>query len=154
MIKELEKHLNNQNIPVFHLDSFDENKRAMQKNMDSGNVNFVIEYFNSSEGEKIIVNLSARISAMKRFLMKHQDAEVVVCLFDALDSGLSINMIIEIREIFDIFIKDFPNLVIVNTTNNYEFTKGTRCISAKSGREVSFKSYDDYVKFILGKRRG
>lgn len=149
MIIEMEDWLKNHNIPVFKYTQEDEGKRIMTS---AGFYNSSFEtfaaYFNSSEGQKIIVTCGDMIKKIQKFLIEHKEDEIKFVLFDGLDSGLSIDNIIAIREIFDLIIKDFPNTVIVNTTNNYEFTIGTRCINVKSGKDKTFKTYSSFVKFI------
>ena len=151
MIHEILTYAKSNKLPILYYESHEMGNRSISSFMIGGSLEETGNYYNSSEGERIIVSLSYRIGQIKQFLNEHQDDEIVFVLFDALDSGLSINMIRDLQEVFGFMINDYPNLFIVNAANNYEFTKNSRCIIAKNGRDIEFKNYDDFVKFIMKK---
>lgn len=152
MINELKDYLRDNKIPAYHYDSVYEGKDTFGFAMLRGDITTAATHQCSSEGERVIVSYGNKLENIKQFLMKHKDDEYVFLLCDALDSGVSINVIKELMDVFELIIQEFPNVVIVNTANNYEFTRDTRCIIAKNGKDIQFKSYEDYVKFICKKR--
>ena len=73
-------------------------------------------------------------------------------LFDALDSGLSIDAISEMKtDLFQFVIEQNPDkdVYIIVSANGYEFANGERCYDVANCKEITFKDYDDYRKFIL-----
>ena len=148
MINELNAYLRKASIPVYHYDQLREGATIAERGIYSGNITTSATYLQSSEGEKVIVSYGNTLTPIKLFLYEHRDKEQVFLLCDGLDSGVSINIIKELREIFQLLQNDFPNVVIVNTANNYEFAKECRCIVAASGEEITFSTYEDYERFI------
>ena len=62
------------------------------------------------------------------------------------------NMIAEMKtDLFDFVIEQNPDkdVYIIVSANGYEFANGERCYDVASCKEISFKDYDDYRKFIL-----
>lgn len=150
MVRELEYWLKKENIPVYLYIQDDKGKDVHHSGFNGGSFAATSVYHCASEGERIIVTCGYMLSDIKRFIQKHTELghDKIFVLFDGLDSGLSIDNIIQVREVFDLLIKDYPNLYIVNTANNYEMLKDTRCVHAKTGRDVKIKTYSGFVKFI------
>jgi energy-coupling factor transporter ATP-binding protein EcfA2 len=109
----------------------------------------------SSEGEQIIINLGQTARAIKQFVHKHaKDCKELWILIDAIDSGLSIDNIVAIKEhLFKAIIDDIKNQdcvpYIVVSANSYELCCESDCLDVRSGLHCTFKSYDDYKDFIL-----
>lgn len=149
MIKEMEIYLKNKNIPVFTYDHVIEERNILPRAMGfNGDITVAASFMSSSEGEKVIVGYGNQLGNIRSFCAFHKEDEIVVLLFDGLDSGVSINVIKELLEVFNLLITEFPNVMIVNTANNYEFLNGTRCVIAKNGKDKTFKTYNSFVKFI------
>ena len=111
----------------------------------------------SSEGEEINTNIGILASRIGGF-MKESLGKNLIILLDGMDSGFSIDNIIEVKEFFhDFVLKDAKEnnveCYILITANEYELTVGERCIDARSGKEVSFENYDEYKKYILKTRK-
>ena len=148
MINEINAFLKKLGVPVYHYNQLIEGINIASKGIAYGDITTAATYMQSSEGEKVIVSYGNTLRDIKKFLNANHDSEYAVLLCDGLDSGLSINLVKELNDIFDLLISDYPNIVIVNTTNNYEFTKERRCIVASTGEEIYFDTYDEYVRFI------
>ena len=78
-----------------------------------------------------------------------------VIIFDAIDSGFSINNIISYKDILkNIVLKyitesiDSEGYVIVSA-NSYEMAAGEQCFDVIRGKYRQFVDYEDYKKFIL-----
>lgn len=132
-----------------------------------------------SEGEAIKENFGYLISGFKSFLEKgyfntssrlcanlfkydDEDEEEIfenkrIILFDALDSGLSVDSVAEIREIFDLMMKDANKkgleLYIIVSANEYEMARNTNCFDVNAGKYVDINNYEDYRNFILKSRQ-
>ena len=75
---------------------------------------------------------------------------------DAIDSGFSIDNVIETKDFFKMVIKDFADhgyeLFIVVSANEYELANNEDCFDVMNGKYVKFADYDDFKKFILRSR--
>ena len=119
------------------------------------NLELLTTLITSSEGEQIIINLGQTARAIKQFVRNHaKDCKELWILIDAIDSGLSIDNIVAIKEhLFKAVIDDIRNQdcvpYIVVSANSYELCCNADCLDVRSGLHRAFKSYDDYKDFIL-----
>jgi len=129
----------------------------------------------SSEGERIRLNIGVQSQLYKEFLKTgyynnkenrlrklFSDVETPivdnrrVLLFDATDSGMSIDAVIDIKELFRLIVEDADKLgvelYIIIAANEYELACGENCFDVNAGKYLRFSSYEDYKKFILKSR--
>ena len=130
----------------------------------------------SSEGEAIKINFGQLSTKFKRFLkdgffdtkgnrlarifQEESEEEVSnkrVLLFDAVDSGLSVDSIIEIKSVFDLILQDAKKfgieMYIIISANEYELARGSNCFDVNEGKYVAFADYEDYRSFIIKSRK-
>lgn len=137
----------------------------------------------SSEGETISHNIGTLVSKMRNFIVngevddkttRIQKVFAQLCndnneeeniklsnerwlLLDAIDSGLSVDNVVEVLDVFNLMIDDAKKfgveLYIIVSANEYELCRRNRCFNVNSGRYISFKDYEDYRKFILESRK-
>lgn len=90
----------------------------------------------------------------RMFAGEYKDAKEIWLLFDAADSGLSIDNVLELKEVFDLILSDEKEkkIYIIISANEYELASGERCIDVVSGKEVSFQNYEEYKTCILKSR--
>lgn len=93
------------------------------------NLSFVIASATSSEGENIVLNMSKMASKIGAFIENNPEAKELWVLMDAVDSGLSIDNIVDIKKcLFEPLMKDPRNanrdVYIVVSANTYEMTSG------------------------------
>lgn len=112
----------------------------------------------SSEGERIVHGLGDIFPKMGSLVRKGSGKPLVV-LFDAIDSGMSVDEIIEIRSIFfDTILPDAEanntELYIIIAANNYEWCADSRIhnIDITTGKSLTISSYEDFKKIILKSR--
>ena len=78
-------------------------------------------------------------------------------LLDAMDSGFSIDNVIEMKDLFQLVLNDAKQmgieLYIVISSNEYELVDGAECLDVTSGKYMQFKSYSEYKEFILETRK-
>ena len=106
----------------------------------------------SSEGEKINIAIGKFITNVGRFIRTHRDAKEIWLLFDAVDSGLSLDNIEDIKGFFkEVLLPDIKgaDVYIVLTANQYAVAEGEDCLDVQSGNYTCFDSYTDYKRFIL-----
>lgn len=133
--------------------------------------------YSSSEGECIKANLGRKTKLFQEFINKgivndrayrfakifsdEDDGEIKsndrVFLFDAVDSGLSVDSIVEVKDLFDVMLDDFKdsgkNIYIIIAANEYELARNCECFDVNRGKYIRFKDYEDYRTFILCSRK-
>lgn len=119
-----------------------------------GDMAFSAESLLSSEGENIILNLGNFASKIGSFIRKNQDKQEMWIFLDAIDSGLSLDNIVELKELFKLMLSDAKeaDLYIVTSANGYELAKEEDCFDVYSGEYIRFNDYEDYRQFILKSR--
>ena len=125
---------------------------AMQSYLSCGDMTQLATAMVSSEGERIIVNLSRFIPKIRPAIeVAEQEGKILIILIDAIDSGMSIDKLRDVAELLNMIAKDIEgkNVYLVISTNNYELAKG-RCLNPRTGKYVSFGSYEEYANFICG----
>lgn len=124
-----------------------------------GDTEGLVQMVLSSEGERIVCGLVRVVQALPKFL-KENKGKPAFLILDAIDSGMSVDEIGEIKEVFlDTIIPDAKSrygvdLFIVIAANNYEWCNDPRIvnINVTNATELSFKNYDDYKNHILKSR--
>lgn len=123
-----------------------------------GDINFLASSFCSSEGEKITMSLGKFAGNLGSFVRNHSDKKILVVTMDALDSGYSIDNVVEAKELlFKTVLKDCESkgieLYIFVTANAYELASGERCFDPIKGEYIRFDSYEQYRKYVLDTRK-
>lgn len=137
---------------MFHDANKDDARSKRDEALFYDNIDFIATSLCSSEGENIFNIMGDVVREMGRITRQNPKAEELWFLFDALDSGLSIDVIDEMKtDLFDFVIEQNldKDVYIIVSANGYEFANGERCYDVANCKEVSFKDYDDYRKFIL-----
>ena len=119
----------------------------------------LVRMYMSSEGERIVVGLEKVITALPSFF-KENKGKPTFLLLDAIDSGMSVDEICEIKELLlDVVIPDAKNrfdidLYVVIAANNYEWCNDDRIhnIDITTAKTLKFKSYEEYVDQIKASR--
>lgn len=163
----------------FYNNLTDGGRNLIEQAIWNGNVEFGADIWNSSEGETIKIGFGEVSKKIKSFLetgcfkseknrlaMALRKAEGVpeqkildkrrVLLFDALDSGLSVDSIVELKEIFGYIEEDSASFgvetYIVVAANEYELARNSECFDVNDGRYLRFEGYEAYRYFILKSR--
>lgn len=182
MLQNLKSVLKKEDIPVFYFDNEkDGGTNARSKAFYEGNIEFGATAMSSSEGENIAMNLGSCAAKWRNFLKtgddgdsynrlaaafarfeKKEEAEEKELsnerwiLLDAMDSGFSIDNVIEMKELFNIVLEDAKTLgvelYIVISSNEYELVHESNCMDVTEGKYIRFENYDEYKKFILHTR--
>ena len=133
----------------------------------------------SSEGETIKANIGRQSRFYKEFeetgkikrkgdlfaeIFGGKEKEEVctdnrrILLFDAIDSGLSIDGVCEVKEFLKLIMKKAEEekgieYYIIAVANEYELANGENCFDVVEGKYITFEDYEDYKKFILNSRK-
>lgn len=145
--------------------------------LPSDDLGMAISIWTASEGEAIKLNLGRQSTLYKEFLHtgnfknrsyrfsrlfsddkedKLQETNIRVLLFDATDSGLSIDNVCDIKRLFKLIRADAKEkgleLYLIISANEYELCRGEQCFDVNRGIYLTFNDYEDYRKFILKSR--
>lgn len=156
LLKQLYHMVQKENIPCVMFDNLrDGGDRARISAEFYGDMTFLGTSLCSSEGENIRLNMQ-RFSDMiiKMFKGNPHDQEYWI-FADAVDSGFSIDNIVELKEnlfeeILDVHKK--KDVYIVVSANAYEMARGENCFDVVNGRYVPIKSYEKYRSVVLKSR--
>lgn len=168
------------NIPCLSYDNLtDGGSHALGSVLFEGDFTEGAYLYSSSEGECIKANFGRKSKLFQEFIHKgivndranlfakifsdrvgKEDAiksNDRVFLFDAVDSGLSVDSIVEVKNLFDIMMDDFKNsgknIYIIIAANEYELARNSECFDVNTGKYIRFKDYEDYRTFILRSRK-
>lgn len=144
--------------PIFFYDNYHEGgEYAKSKYLLYEDMTALGTAFCSSEGQQIYMNFSYMMQSLGNFVRKNKGAEKLVIAFDAIDSGLDLANIAEIKEFLEDVVKDIrkngAEVYVLITANSYGFVKNSRCYDVAKNKEITFGSYEEYEKFII-KRAG
>ena len=143
-------------VPVMMYDNFScGGDTAKSKAVMRGNMDVAASLMLSSEGEQIYINLGETAAEIGRFVRENKGSPELWFLFDAIDSGLSVDNIVEVKKyLFNTIIADNPNtkIYIIVSANEYEMCRGENCFDTRNGEYLTFPDYEEYRNFILKSR--
>lgn len=159
---------------------FDGQSHSLSHYIETGDVLMVANSYSSSEGEEVIGNfgyqiiqpLGAFVNARtnekndidnqpfhkRSFVERALKAKQVLVLMDGCDSGLSPDVVEDLRDSLEFIIADIHHklpelpLYIIASSNSLELAKDARCINARTLSEVKISSYEDWIHFIRKSR--
>lgn len=153
LLKQINQSLKNKDIPVlFHSNMQNGERELRSKAAFYGSFDIVARTMMSSEGENIVNVLEDIARKMGRMSQDNPDAKELWFLFDAIDSGLSIDNVIDIKEsLIPLVIETEKNkdIYFVISANAYEFARNENCFDVINGKYIKFKDYEEYRDFIL-----
>lgn len=158
LLHQIKKYCEENKIPCFSFDNLTNGgSNARSKAGFYGDVNFLATAMCSSEGENINMNIGKCACSIGKLVKTNENAKQIVILMDAIDSGLSVDYIIEVKEyLFKTIINDCKNrnidVYIIVSANEYEMARGENCLTLPSLSYRQFKTYDSYRKFIIRTR--
>ena len=162
LMKNIAEQLKKENIPYYVFDNLSSgDKKSISKMMYNNNIKKAALLLSSSEGENINNNICDILEKARYFIETgdsdvyetnelkkifkntNQDEKLITSnerwfLFDAIDSGYSIDNIIELQELFNLMISDSKkinkDLYIVVSANSYEMANNENCFDVMSGK--------------------
>ena len=182
MLHNVAEELKNENIPVFQFDNTrDGGFYSIDESIATGNYSFGATAMCSSEGENINMNLGKSAAKWRRFIETGDDGDRTRrlvkavrkangeeddekeipnerwILLDAVDSGFSVDNVVEMKDLFRLVMDDAAakgiELYIVVSANEYELAAGEACFDVIGGKYVRFGGYDEYREFVLKTRK-
>lgn len=156
LLNTMEDKLRELKIPVFSFDNLTEGgNHSMEESLFYNNLGMLAAQATSSEGENIHLNLGKTASKLGNFVRKNRSKEELWILMDAIDSGLSIDNIIDFKKnLVDVVLEDNKDkkVYFIVSANEYEMACGEKCFSVQDCKYVDIKNYEDYKKLILKTR--
>lgn len=156
LLRYIADQLKSENIPHLHYDNLhDGGHSAKRYAMARQDFSMVGTLMCSSEGEQIRINMATAAGRMGKLVRDHKNSKEFWFLLDALDSGLSVDNIDELkRELFDTILQyaGSADVYIIVSANEYEMCRGEKCFDVRKGEYRQFKSYEAYRNFILRSR--
>lgn len=160
LLKFIDQQLDDELIPhIFFNNLHDGGTGSIDRAMFYGDMNFVMQNAMASEGERIFNNICQLSSRCGRMIMKSKEKgrKEFFLLLDAVDSGFSVDNIVDIKEnLFNVLIEDAYNKgitpYIIVSANEYELARNEKCLDVYTGKYVEFSSYDEYREFVIKSR--
>ena len=180
LLHQIQDRLRKESIPCIKFDNLqDGGNKSISENAFYNNFDLVGTLMQSSEGESIVVNMGNFARRLGDFVRTGEDPkdkksrdfaklfkaieegkeeqEVEIpkerwILLDAVDSGLSVDNIVDIKEqLFKTILEyNYGNeIYIVISANEYEMARGEQCFDVYNGKYVKFKDYEEYRNLIL-----
>lgn len=179
----MQNQLREDNHPfVSYNNEYDGGYFSRQNKMDFGDPLDSIAMCFSSEGENIAINLGDQVNAIREYINTGKSSKGISAFdaiftelvsdsnktsqepisnerwifFDAVDSGFSIDNIVEFKSLVDAIVNSCIHLeldpYIIISANSYELCSTYPCYDVMACKYVEFEDYEDYKKFILKSR--
>lgn len=155
LLHQLSQNLGKLNIPVFSWDNYHEGgSHAMDTAGFDEDFRGLAAMCQSSEGERILFNFGDVAKRLGNFVRQHNDSNEIWILLDAMDSGLSIDGVLEVKDFFGFLQKEIKgkDVYIIASANEYELARDNDCYSVIDLKYVGIDSYEEYKKLILKSR--
>lgn len=175
LIHFMQKQLKNNNIEYLKYDNlYDGNSHGKSKAMFENDISLAASMICSSEGENIVLNiinlekdilyylkngkikrnaLDNLVNAMIDKKEEESTSQERWIFFDAVDSGMSIDNILDFKEfVLKPIVENNPNLYAIISANSFEMVNGEQCLDVYNGEYCMFDDYDAYKKFICKSR--
>ena len=179
LLRQIRDSLKKDNIPYVSFDNLkDGGGHARERAGFYGDFSFLATSICSSEGENIVMNMGNLAARLGKFVRDGEDPkekkfsklartiaqiegeeieEVEIpkerwILLDAVDSGLSVDNIVDIKEqLFKTILEhNYGNeIYIIISANEYEMTRGEQCFDVYNGKYLTFKDYEEYRDLVL-----
>lgn len=179
LLRQIKDNLKQENVPYIYFDNLkDGGGHAVSEAGFYGNFGFMATAMCSSEGENIVMNICNLAARLGQFVKNGEDpkekkytqlARSIAqingedieeheipkerwILLDAVDSGLSVDNIVDIKEdLFKTILEcNYGNeIYIVISANEYEMARGEQCFDVYNGKYVAFKDYEEYKNLVL-----
>jgi len=169
LLQNIEDELRKADIPVFMHSPNTDLSKMIDRAMFEGNFGLVGASKSMSEGENISLVFSQSFDAIRNFIatgkkpnktfkiFSEPEKEITSnerwILLDAIDSGYSIDNIVQLKTIFNRMHEDANthnvDLYIIASANTYELARNSNCLDVMTGKNVHFDTYEEYRNFIL-----
>ena len=154
LITQMMESLKERKIMAIMYDSLqDGGDRALSAAGYNENFKLMAKLMQSSEGENIVNNVGEFAGRLGKMIRQQPDSSEIWVFFDAIDSGMSIDNIVDVKDFFNLVLQEKGKTVyIIASANEYELARGEQCFDVRNGEYVTFSDYEDFRTFILKSR--
>lgn len=157
LLHQIESQLENEEIKFFSYDNYHEGgSRAKDSANFFGEMDFLAQAIMSSEGEEISLNFGKVASKLGYYIRnKYSDEKEFWILLDAIDSGLSVDNVIEFKDLFNMILKTETDktVYILVSANEYELARNEQCLDVRNCEYITFNDYEEFREFIIQSRK-
>ena len=187
MLHQLKQHLQKNDVPYVFFDNLmDGGANARQQSLWDSDISFLATAAVSSEGENIVMNMGKLAERLGTFIRTGEDSKGINAnrlakallksagkdteeekttqsnerwvLLDAVDSGLSVDNIVDLKEFLFKTMQQHAaalglELYIVVSANEYEMARGEHCFDVYRSRYTEIPTYESYRNLILDSRK-
>lgn len=185
LLNNIVEEIKKDNVPYAYYDNLNESKDSIGQSIFESDYSMAGTLMCSSEGECITILMANFAKNLRNFIHngryikskkdfniesifrteEEMKAEIEQkkshkerwILFDAIDSGLSIDNVIDFKDLFNAVLEESKSLnldtYIIVSANEYELVDGSRCLDVTTGNYKTFSDYKDFKKFILHTRK-
>lgn len=133
--KQIRDYLDENDMDYYDIDVYDSGRTISQHYLESGDMNALAKHTVASEGQRVFDTLiDNHAGALGNFvrLLCDKGAKEGYVIVDGADSGVSIDLIMSIRELFKLILEDCEqsgiDIYIILTANNFELCRYYDCI--------------------------
>ena len=160
LLREVEYFLSKEDIPhIVYNNLRDGGSNATSKYGFYGHMDLMASSLFNSEGQNIHQNIGVFASQIRqaKLKMEKNGAKTLWVLIDALDSGLSIDNIVDVKEnLFSLVLDDFKmsglSVGFIVSANTFELARDYDCIDVKTAKKIRFNTYDEFRDFVLKRK--
>lgn len=153
ILKNIKHHCKSKDIDYVSYDNQYDGADALKSKAGMyGDFAMVANLMCASEGEGISLAFGDFVRSLRNFIHRKNKNPEKWILIDALDSGFSIDNVLEVKKMFEFVMKDAPSdteVFIVVSANTYEVANGEDCINVRTGKHIKFADYEEYKQTIL-----
>lgn len=159
LLHQIKNALTKENIPFLHFDNLLEGgNNSVSASLWRGEMGFVAQAACSSEGENINMNIGKFTQKMGAFVRKNQTKKEIFFLMDAVDSGLSIDNVVDIKKyLFNTVIEDCESkgisVYIIVSANEYELARNEQCLDTLNLKYIEFSDYEAFRNYVIKTRK-
>ena len=176
LLRNIKSQLEEENIPYYMFDNLkDGGRESIDRMIHEGkDLGTVARMLSASEGENISNNLGIMARKLWKFIVSGENdnknfddifnpekskkvtSKERWILLDAVDSGYSIDNVVDLKSLFDLVLGDAKKMdcevYVIASANEYELAADMDCLDVAEGEYVTFSDYEDFRTFILESR--
>lgn len=138
-------------IEDFYIDF---NKKTEFTNDEMETFKLRAELAYSSTGEGIVSRLGKVLKHLGSFIHNPENkGKNLFIFFDDCDAGTSIDVILQIKSVFNLIANDCAekgiNYYIILTANSFEMCRDIDCVSVHTFEHIKFAEYNEFRKFVI-----
>lgn len=177
ILNNIQSELEKDNTPCYYYNDKRDGESVKKRQLLENDIEEFSKMVTSSEGEvmvqcfglelsklrqfistgEITCNLSALLASLREENSEKPNTNERWLLFDALDSGLSLDMLYDVKDVFNLIIEDGKAMgkavYIVVAANSYALAENEHCLDVTTGTYCTFKTYEEYKTRVWDTRK-